>query len=163
MELLIRQEQKIHFKREIDFLNGVPGSEKTNLVTQLKLFLDNGLIRCRGRIDEANVPWEAKNPILLPSGSHLTDLFILDGHERVGHLGVGSVLGYLRQTVWIPKMKQKIKKVLRRCIRCRKIQGRSYATPVEPQLPRFRVQECRPFSVCGMDYMRSSLECKRST
>ena len=49
-----------------------------NLKQQLGLYSDdNGLLRCRGRLQNASIPFYGKHPILLPVDHHLTVLNLL--------------------------------------------------------------------------------------
>ena len=43
-------------------------------------------------------------------------------------------------------------KVLRNCITCKGLQGKSYKASVVPPLPEFRVKCNEPFSTTGIDY-----------
>ena len=46
---------------------------KNSLVNQFKLFTDDsGLLRCGGRLQNANMPFNMKYPILLPPKHHFT-------------------------------------------------------------------------------------------
>ena len=55
-----------------------------SLKQQLGLYSDdNGLLRCKGRLQNASIPFDAKHPILLPADHHLTVLIIDDCHQRV--------------------------------------------------------------------------------
>ena len=90
---------------------------------QLNLFLQDGIIRCTGRIENSDLDWNTRNPILMPYKCHLTDLMILDDLHRIGHLGVASVVASLRQTVWIPKAKQRTKTIIGQCLCVRKFKA----------------------------------------
>ena len=60
---------------------------------QLNLFPDNkGLIRCRGRIENANLPYSTKDPLFLPRKAHLTILIVRNAYGRVAHNGVKETL-----------------------------------------------------------------------
>ena len=48
---------------------------------QLILFLDNGIIRCRGRVNKAHLPTSAKNPVLLPEKHYFSCLLVKEKHE----------------------------------------------------------------------------------
>ena len=64
---------------------------------QLGLFVDDkGLIRCRGRLSNAELPYSAKYPVLLPRSHPVTTLIIQRCHEAVGHNGVKETLVQLR-------------------------------------------------------------------
>lgn len=57
-----------------------------SLKKQLGLCVDdNGLLRCKGRLQNATIPFNAKYPILLPADHCLTARIIHDCHKRVLH------------------------------------------------------------------------------
>lgn len=72
---------------------------------QLSLFEeDSGILRCRGRIDNAsNLPYSTKHPIILPGDHHLTTLYVRQAHARVLHNGVKETLTELRSQFWVIK------------------------------------------------------------
>ena len=55
-------------------------------------FDDNRLIRCRGRLENANLPHDTRFPILLESGHPVSRLTVIDCQERVKHNGVKETL-----------------------------------------------------------------------
>ena len=58
-------------------------------VKQLGLFIDKpGILRCRGRLDYSKLPFDMRNPPLLPSKHYFTLLVIKEVHCRVMHSGV---------------------------------------------------------------------------
>ena len=42
--------------------------------------------------------------------------------------------------------------MLHKCVTCKKIQGKPYLAPVNPPLPKCRLQESPPFTVTGVDF-----------
>ena len=53
----------------------------STLKMQLKLFCDEkGLWRCGGRLQNADIPYAVKHPILLPRSHHFTILVVKDAH-----------------------------------------------------------------------------------
>ena len=71
---------------------------------QFDLFQDNnGIWRCRGRIQNAAIPYSTKHPILLPKDHHRTTLFARKAHERVLHNGVKETLMELRSKLWMSR------------------------------------------------------------
>ena len=72
------------------------------LVQQLRLFLDDELLRCGGQIHNAPLSELAKFPYLLPSKHHFTKLIILHTHIQQHHSGVHATLTTVRQQYWIP-------------------------------------------------------------
>ena len=59
---------------------------------------DDGIMRCRGRLQNAPISIESRHPILLPHESHLTKLLVLKAHSAVMHNGVAETLAQLRSS-----------------------------------------------------------------
>ena len=95
---------------------------------------------------------EVKTPMLLPSRHHVVELIIRDAHERMLHGGVNTTLTTIRERFWIIRGRQTVKKNLRRCVKCRKIEGKHYSLPQPPELPGERVSDDPPFAHTGIDF-----------
>ena len=121
---------------------------------QLMLFEDDsGILRCRGRIENAaNLPYSTKHPILLPSNHPLTTLYVHQAHARVLHNGVKETLTELRSRFWVIKGRAVVKRILHSCHTCRRYEGKHYAVPPPPPLPAYRVREAPPFANTGVDF-----------
>jgi hypothetical protein len=116
------------------------------------LFLDeDGLLRCRGRITEDTHPISI-DPILLPPEETMEKLIVMRAHDAVFHGGLSATLAKTREEFWLLKGRQKVKRYLRSCVACKKIQGLPYACPPLPRLPSFRLASIRAFSTTGVDY-----------
>ena len=50
---------------------------------------------------------------------------------------------------WIPKGRQTVRRVIYRCVICRRAEGKAYAAPPPPDLPEFRDFA---FTNCGVDF-----------
>ena len=124
--------------------------KKSNLIGQLNLYLDKGLIRCRGRLEKSDLPEETKFPLLLPKGHPVTLILIREAHEAVAHMGMNATVAEVRKLYWIPLIG--VRKVLRNCITCKKVQGKSFGASAVPPLPDLRVKCKEPFSTTGTDY-----------
>ena len=109
-------------------------------------------MRCGGRLEKSGIPYETKHPILLPRDHKLTELIILDCHERVGHNGVKETLTEFRGRFWTARGRQRVRMLIHQCSTCRKHEGMTYRAPRPPALPEFRVTEARPFSCTGVDF-----------
>ena len=132
-------------------------SELKNLKTpksmrKLHPVLDNdGIIRVRGRLENAPVEYETKHPINLPY-HHVTDLIILQHHQRAGHLGQEYVLASLRQLNWIIKGRSAVRRVIGDCFICKKL-GAAKGEQLMINLPKERVLNGDPpFTHVGVDY-----------
>ena len=147
---LIKQVQRQSFHQELNALQ--KNTREHSLIRKLRLFLKDGIIRCDGRIDNAEIESETKFPILLPSKHHFTKLIIEFTHSSFAHQGVNSTLVRLRSKYWVPKGRQVVRKLISRCVICRRLGGTPFKHPESPPLPSFRVKEKNPFEVTGVDF-----------
>ena len=123
---------------------------------QLDLFTDaTGMLRCEGRLENAELPSDTKNPILLDAGHHVTTLIVMESHRRVMHCGVKATLTQIRARFWIVRGRQFVRKILHRCTTCRRLEGQPYRAPPAPPLPEIRVKEATPFLYTAVDFAGS--------
>jgi len=141
--VLIKEAQK-NFKRDQNF-------RKIEKELQVKEDKD-GILKCYGRLSNAEIPEDAKEPILLPKYHPLTELIILRAHERTLHGGVKDTLAKLRSQFWVPQARQQIRRIRKKCVTCQRFEGRSYRVPAMADLPDFRVRQSKPFSHVGVDF-----------
>ena len=113
---------------------------------------DNGILRCKGRINNSNLPVYTKRPVLLPSEHMYVTLLIRHFHEQVKHNGVNDTLAALRERYWILRGRQSVKSVLRSCVICLKLEGLPYSYTDSVDLPSDRVSEDPPFAHTGIDF-----------
>ena len=96
----------------------------------LGLYKDSkGVVRCQGRIGLSSLPYDTKFPVLLPREHCFTRLVILKCHEQVMHNGVPETLVQLRSKYWVVKGRQTVKKILSKCVVCKKLEGRPCGVP----------------------------------
>ena len=94
--------------------------------------------------------------ILLPSNDKLTELVIEDTRARLLHSGVSQTLSTIRLKYRIIRRRVSVKKVLRKCMVCKQLEGGPYKMPLMVPLPnKKRVSEATPFSKLGLDYLGS--------
>ncbi|XP_070167796.1 uncharacterized protein [Polyergus mexicanus] len=113
----IRAVQAEKYSAELATLaRGAPLSKNIQL-TKLTPFVDSqGILRVGGRIKHVLLVYDERHPMILPSSSHFTRLVIEACHRRTLHGGVQLTLGSIRQQYWIPRGRQLVKEVIRRCI-----------------------------------------------
>ena len=87
----------------------------------------NGILRCGGRLGNADLSESQKHPALLDANHHVTSLIVRACHERVHHNGVKKTLTELRSRFWIVRGRQVVKKLLNECTICRRLQGKPYS------------------------------------
>ena len=125
--------------------------DKTKL--NLNVFTDSkGILRSKGRINNAPLPYETRFPIVLPRRHHISLLLVLKSHEIVKHNGVQETLTQLRSEHWIIRGRQLVKSILSKCATCKQLTGKPYDSPNAPPLPPFRVSDDAAFSQIGIDF-----------
>ena len=88
----------------------------------------------------------------MPTRHHFTELLIMHRHNQVFHDGICETLNLIRETHWIRRGREAVKRVLRKCIVCRRYEGKALPSPPVPQLPKDRVGDHPPFAVTGVDF-----------
>ena len=123
----------------------------------------NGTIRLGGHLGNADaVAYASKHPIVLPKKHHVTDLIIHHYHQ-VGHVGTTKVLAAIRKKFWILKGGMAIRRVISKCIKCRRWNAKPEKQIMAP-LPIARITpRDPPFTSVGIDYSGpTSVKLKRS-
>lgn len=88
----------------------------------------------------------------MPKDNYLTTLIVQSMHKTVMHGGVRETLTHIRQTYWISQGQQVIKRIISKCVTCRKIQGPPFRSVPTPPLPKSRVLQSQAFQFTGIDY-----------
>lgn len=153
LHAIIKLDQERHFQVEIKHLkeHSDLSNIKTNL-SNLSPFLDSsGLLRIGGRLQNANLCYSKRHPIILPKGSNITKLIIHHEHLRLKHAGQKLMLCSLNEQYWIINSNREIKSVIHKCIICFKLKAKA-TTQLMGSLPLDRVNMTRPFQIIGTDY-----------
>ena len=90
------------------------------LKVQFSLIEEQGITKCVGRLTNSDLGIEAQKPIILPCDHKLTEMIIIECHAGIHHGGVRTTLTELRSRFWVPKGRQTIKKVLWKCVTCKR-------------------------------------------
>ena len=93
-------------------------SSRSSLLGLSPITDDQGLLRVGGRIGRAELPYDHKHPVILPSRHPLTEGIIRAFHYRHLHMGTDMVLSQLRQHYWILRGREAVKRVARECEVC---------------------------------------------
>lgn len=121
---------------------------------QFSLFQDDDHIwRCGGRLQNVDLSFSAKHPILLNKKHCITALIVRSAHQRVQHNGVKDTLAEIRSKYWIIGGKSLVRMLIHRCVVCRRFEGRPFNPPPAPPLPSFRVNEAPPFAFTAVDFV----------
>ena len=95
---------------------------KTSGLRSLDPVLVDGLLRVGGRLDLAPASFDSKHQIILPNSDHVSTLIIEHCHLISGHSGREYVLTLLREKFWIVKASPAVRRVLSKCVSCRRRQ-----------------------------------------
>ena len=128
-------------------------SEPFGLIYKLRPWLDqSGILGVGGRLENAQIDYEAKHQTLLPYNHHVSCLIIMAHHELVGHFGTEYVLASLRQKYWIVKGRAMVRKVIGRCLICRRYNVRR-GQQLMADLPSDRLTpDNPPFTHVAIDF-----------
>lgn len=126
----------------------------TDIFQNLKIFKDEeGILRCKGRLENSEINYDSKYPILLPKNCEFTNRLIMKTHEDNYHVGANHTLSIIRNHFWIPQGKSKVQSIIRHCPSCVKHGGGPFKLPPTPALPAERVNYSSPFTFTGIDYL----------
>ena len=158
--------QQEAFQEEIDILGKSERTregvvKRTSTIYKLDPVLGvDGLMRVGGRLSRASMAEEAKHPLILPKGTHVSKLILRDIHEGIGDLGRNCVLSKLRERFWILKANSAAREVINKCVICRTLRPRRGEQKMA-DLPVDRVTPGEPpFTRVGVDYF-GPIEVKR--
>lgn len=108
-----------------------------------KLFKDSdGLWRARGRLGSSELEDSTKFPVFIFPNSDIARLIIEEAHGKY-HNGIAHIMATVRLEYWIPRLRQKARKLRQNCVRCKRFNSSPYGYPPMPDLPAQRVQQCQ--------------------
>ena len=82
----------------------------------------------------------------------LTEKLIQHVHAEIQHLGVANTVAEIRKEWWIPKLRSKVKKIVKECNVCKVFSTRPYEPTATADMPPFRVEASKPFETTGVDF-----------
>jgi hypothetical protein len=148
--IIIKLLQRVKFAEELVSMETKSAINKTSKLKALNPFRDNaGLIRVGGRLNNADISYDQKHPILLPK-HQVTQLIIKEEHESHLHAGPTATLAAIRLKFWPLAGRNQVRQVIRKCLTCTRLK----ALPVNPimgDLPASRTVVARPFVNTGID------------
>ncbi|KRZ02713.1 hypothetical protein T11_3364 [Trichinella zimbabwensis] len=143
---------EVRWLREVQVKGFGVKSDSAERVREFEPFLDqDGLLRMGRRLRRSTLPPESKHPIILPHNHPVTELLIKDHHVRQMHAGVNQTLVAIRTRLWIVRARKAVKKIIRSCPVCRRVDAQPYRLRMS-DLPTDRVTESPPFSHTGVDF-----------
>ena len=132
-KIILRQVPRKFFLKELKALeNGQPVQRQSSLMS-LHPFLESGLIRMGGRLQQVEATFDELHPVLLKKCG-VIDQIVLHIHEQMQHAGTATVILELRRLgIWILRLKKLVSSVIRKCRKC----SRLLAAPASEQTPPF--------------------------
>lgn len=151
--MLVRMVQGQAFKREINNLRIRKEINRKSKLLSLRSFTDkDGLLRVGGRLRHAEIGWDQKYPLVLPSKHYVTTLIFQEEHRKLLHCGPKQLLASIRLRYWPLSGRQEARKITRRCIDCFRFKPK-VVEAIMADLPKDRIQGyLRPFAISGVDY-----------
>jgi len=149
---ILKLVQKDRFSHEYTaLLKGLELPSKSKLLNLTPFVDSDGLIRVGGRLHHSSLLYHQRHPVVLPKGHHVTDLIINQAHIQGLHTGVQATLHLLRQEYWPLDGKNQVRKIIRRCVRCARVNPQP-VNYLMGSLPAVRTNATRPFTNIGTDY-----------
>ncbi|GBM33740.1 hypothetical protein AVEN_75812-1 [Araneus ventricosus] len=148
---LIKQCQFEVFSAEVTAMMSGDNISNKSKILNLSPFLDNkGVMRVRGRLENSQLPYSGKHPIILPSKGKLTEMIVRYYHEKYFHLGPQHLLFQVRQKYWPIHGRNVCRKIVHNCVVCFKVKPKEYSQKMG-NLPKERITPDKVFSSTGID------------
>ncbi|GFT84638.1 integrase catalytic domain-containing protein [Trichonephila clavipes] len=152
-ETIIRWVQGFTFRKKYEALKNRFLCHLKSPLRSLHPFIDeHGLVRVGGRLQNSQLPFNSKHPIILPSQHSISELLIKEQHIAHLHAGPTLLAHVLRQSHWIVGSRKLINKCIRKCLKCNKFKTSTTTPQLMGNLPKHRVTLESPFFSCGIDY-----------
>ncbi|UYV76289.1 hypothetical protein LAZ67_13003275 [Cordylochernes scorpioides] len=127
--------------------------EKSNATKSFKILKNtDGLWCVESKLLHGQVPEEFKTPIILPGDHPFVEQLIWEVHLKNGHVGVQFILSKLREKFWIIRGRKTIRKIISKCIACKRLKEKSLQRPMAA-LPENRIGLGKPFQITGVDLL----------
>lgn len=148
---IVRMVQNQYFQNGIEAVKSGKKIRSDSRLATLSPMLLDGVICVGGRLRHAPLASENINPMIVPCEHHVAEIIIIFYHQVLEHAGREHVLSVVRQHYWIIKARVLTRKVLRRCITCRK-RSEAPMKQMMGDLPRARITPYEPpFTYTGLD------------
>ena len=117
---------------------------------RLGVFKKDGLQVVGARIESwSQHTYNESNPPLLSAKTRFAQLYAIKIHNE-GHLGVSAVVAKIRSKFWIVGVRQLVKSIRYKCVRCR-IMNQSTQQQIMGQIPQERLKPAPAWSYISLD------------
>lgn len=111
-----------------------------------------GILVRLGSLERSDLSSQAEYPVYLWKDHRFSELVVEDCHLRGFHCTVKATSAELTSRFWIPKGRQFVKRILKRCLIRRKLGSKTISFPPTAAIPEYRVTQAAPFSNVGIDF-----------
>uniref|UniRef100_A0AAF5PUQ4 Integrase catalytic domain-containing protein n=1 Tax=Wuchereria bancrofti TaxID=6293 RepID=A0AAF5PUQ4_WUCBA len=115
-------------------------------IIKWNLYCEEGVWKSRSRLENSELDEQGLHPIYLPRHNRITEIFIQQQHEELFHAGIAHTIASLRKRFWISKGRAEVKRVLNKCMGCKRWKAKPFKLPTMPNYPAFRVRRSRTFA-----------------
>lgn len=144
--------QMQYFNSEIkSLLKNQNISPKSKILSLSPMLDSDQILRLRGRLQNAHLPYEQQHPVILPAKGHFTWLIIDQAHRKTFHGGTQLTTQYTRQQYWILNARNTVRRHIHLCVRCFRY-NQIAAKQLMGSLPSPRVTQHFPFTHTGVDF-----------
>ncbi|UYV74075.1 hypothetical protein LAZ67_11002039 [Cordylochernes scorpioides] len=112
----------------------------------LKICEVEGILRGKTKLIYSSDEFGFRLPVLLNGTHPLIEQMICDSHAENCQAGVQFLMNKLQEKYWIVKVRQTIKKIVRRCVTCRRFSAKPVVVEDAP-LPATRVHNAKTWVV----------------
>lgn len=150
-EFMVKTVQREMFPEEYELLSSGKPLPNKNRLKKLSPFIESGIIRVGGRLDNSCYDYNVRHPIIICSKHNFSKLIFNFFHLRLFHAGPQLLLATIRHEYWPLGGRNLAKTTVHKCVKCQRFAGRT-VQPIMGNLPKERVQLEFPFLETGTDY-----------
>ena len=123
---------------------------KMETIKRLGVFEKEGLKFVGSRLERwSQHTYNSSNPILLSAKTKFAHLYAIKIHNE-GHLGVSATVAKIRAKFWIVGVRQLVKSIKFRCVKCRKM-NKDMQQQIMGQIPEERLRPAPAWSYISLD------------
>lgn len=109
------------------------------------------ILKVGGRLEFANIPSSQKHPSILPNKCILVNCYVRHLHLSNYHAGAKTLVALIRNNFWIVNAREACRRIVQSCVHCVRYKPK-LMQQIMGHLPHARVNECRPFQSCAVDF-----------
>ena len=166
--LLIKEAQATQFTDIINLLANKDKIPISHKMLSLAPFLDKDMVlRVGGRLQEADIAYDIKHPILIPYSHPISNIIIDYYHKKSQHQGRHITSSAIRAAgFYLERERHAVRHFLGKCTMCRKLRG-APENQLMANLPMDRTEPTPPFTNTGLDvfghwFVREGLSTRRN-